>query len=51
MKYIFKYEFKVNDMEIITFDENVNETTIYQNKRYISSCKPIGDYLSIHFLS
>ena len=39
MKYIFKCEFKGNDMAIIAFDEIVDETTIYQNKRYISSCE------------
>ena len=26
-------------MATIVFDENVDETTIYQNKRYISSCE------------
>ena len=40
MKYIFKYEFKGNDMATVAvIDEVIDEIAIYQNKCYVSSCE------------
>ena len=33
-------------MATIEFDENVDETTIYQKRHTLALVKPIGDFLS-----